>query len=77
VGNAIDVLPVEADDVARMARAVADALDLRGPADMDIRRGADGKPRLLEVNARIGAHALRAPQVFDALVQLYESGCRG
>lgn len=77
VGNAIDVRPVEADDVANLARAVADALDLRGPADMDIRRGADGKPRLLEVNARIGAHALRAPQVFDALVQLYESGCRG
>jgi carbamoyl-phosphate synthase large subunit len=77
VGNAIDVCPVAADDVARLAHAVADALDLRGPADMDIRRGADGKPCLLEVNARIGAHALRAPQVFDALVELYESGCRG
>lgn len=77
VGNAVDVRPVEADDVANLARAAAAALDLRGPADLDIRRGADGKPRVLEVNARIGAHALRAPQVFDALVQLYESGCRG
>ncbi|HJW81230.1 MAG TPA: ATP-grasp domain-containing protein [Acidiferrobacterales bacterium] len=77
VGNAVDVRPVEAEDVARLAAAVAAALDLRGPADMDIRRGSDGVARLLEINARIGAHALRAPQLFDALVALFESGCRG
>ena len=73
----MDVRPVECEDVARLAAAVAMALDLRGPADMDIRRGSDGVARLLEINARIGAHALRAPQLFDALVALFESGCRG
>ncbi len=77
VGNAVDVRPVECEDVARLAAAVAAALDLRGPADMDIRRGSDGVARLLEINARIGAHALRAPLLFDTLVALFESGCRG
>jgi carbamoyl-phosphate synthase large subunit len=77
VGNAVDVRPVECEDVARLAAEVAVALDLRGPADLDIRRGADGVARLLEINARIGAHALRAPRLFDVLAALFEAGCRG
>jgi hypothetical protein len=32
---------------------------------------------LLEINARIGAHTLRAPQIFDALVELFNAGCLG
>ncbi len=77
VGNAIEVVPVNAPDVAALAEAAASALGLTGPLDMDIRRGRDGTPRLLEINARIGAHALRAPRVFEVLVELFEQGNRG
>jgi carbamoyl-phosphate synthase large subunit len=74
VGNAIAVKPVAAPDVAQLAEDTARALGLTGPLDMDIRRGRDGAPRLLEVNARIGAHALAAPTVFDVLVELVRQG---
>lgn len=74
VGNALDVVPAHAPDVAALSEAAASALGLTGPIDMDIRRGADGLPRLLEINARIGAHAPRAPEVFDVLVELFERG---
>jgi carbamoyl-phosphate synthase large subunit len=77
VGNALEVVPVAAPDVAALAEAAATVLGLTGPIDMDVRRGADGVPRLLEINARIGAHALRAPRVFDVLVELFEQGHRG
>jgi carbamoyl-phosphate synthase large subunit len=77
VGNAIAVKPVDAPDVARLAASAAQVLGLTGPLDMDIRRGRDGSPRLLEINARIGAHALAAPAVFDVLVALVRAGHRG
>lgn len=82
VGNAIGVKPlaatdVSAQDVALLAEKAAIALALTGPLDMDIRRGVDGVPRLLEINARIGAHALKAPAVFDVLVELVRQGHRG
>ncbi len=77
VGNAIEVKAVEATDVLTLAENTARALALTGPIDMDIRRGQDGVPRLLEINARIGAHALKAPAVFDVLVELVRQGHRG
>ncbi len=77
VGNAIEVKAVEAPDVAALAEDAARALALTGPLDMDIRRGDDGIPRLLEINARIGAHALRAPKLFNVLVELVQQGNRG
>lgn len=77
VGNAVAVKPADAPDVAGLADAAAAVLGLTGPLDMDIRRGRDGRPRLLEINARIGAHALKAPQVFDVLVELVRAGHRG
>jgi carbamoylphosphate synthase large subunit len=82
VGNATGVKPLavtddNAADIARLAEQVANTLELTGPLDMDIRRGQDGKPRLLEINARIGAHALKAPAVFDVLVELVRQGHRG
>ena len=77
VGNALEVKAVDAPDVALLAEKSAQALALTGPLDMDIRRGADGVPRLLEINARIGAHALKAPAVFDVLVTLVKQGHRG
>ncbi len=77
VGNAIEVKPVDAPDVAALAEDAARALSLTGPLDMDIRRGNDGVPRLLEINARIGAHALKAPRLFNVLVELVQQGNRG
>lgn len=77
VGNALEIKPVPAPDVAALAEAAARALALTGPIDMDIRRERAGRPRVLEINARIGAHALSAPEVFDVLVALLRQGHRG
>ena len=77
VGNALEIEPVRAEDVARLARDAAAALRLCGPMDMDIRRDALGRPRVLEINARIGAHTLKAPRVFDSLIGLFRQGQLG
>ncbi len=77
VGNAVEVKAVDAPDIAVLAAEAARALSLTGPLDMDIRRGRDGAPRLLEINARIGAHSLKAPALFNALVELAQQGHRG
>lgn len=77
VGNAVELKAVDAPDVAKIAEDSARALSLTGPIDMDIRRGDDGIPRLLEINARIGAHSLRAPHLFDVLIALVQQGHRG
>lgn len=77
VGNALEVKAVEAPDVALLAENAARALSLTGPLDMDIRRGNDGIPRLLEINARVGAHALKAPALFDTLSAWVHEGHRG
>lgn len=77
VGNATEVKAVDVPDVAALAEDAASALGLTGPLDMDIRRGNDGMPRLIEINARIGAHALKAPAMFDVLVDLVRQGHRG
>jgi carbamoylphosphate synthase large subunit len=70
VGNAVEVLPVEAPDIAATAIAAACALTLAGPVDIDIRRGSDGLPRVLEINARLGAHAHRVPELFQRMAEL-------
>ena len=77
VGNALEIERVQADDVARLAHDAAAALHLCGPMDIDIRRDALGRPRVLEINARIGAHTLEAPGIFDALVRLHRKGHLG
>ncbi len=56
VGNAAEVLRVKAPDVAALARAAGSCLGFVGPIDVDIRRGADGRPAVLEINARFGAN---------------------
>lgn len=76
-GNAIALREVIAPDVAALARAAVLAVGLTGPADMDIRRDAAGAPCILEINARIGAHTLRAPEIFEAMIRLYLSGQLG
>ncbi|RXZ38694.1 ATP-grasp domain-containing protein [Oxalobacteraceae bacterium CAVE-383] len=76
-GNALALERVSAPDVQDLALSAARALDLAGPVDMDIRRDVNGVAHVLEINARIGAHTHKAPEIFDALVGLYETGYLG
>ncbi|MBB4905146.1 ATP-grasp domain-containing protein [Actinophytocola algeriensis] len=62
------VRPAHAPDVAALAWSAAAAIGLRGPVDVDVRRGSDGRPAVLDVNARFGAHSARTPAVLDALL---------
>lgn len=72
VGNAEGVRRLEAgeaDDVACLAARAVEALGLLGPVDLDIRRGEDGVPVVLEVNPRFGAWSAAAPEILDALLE--------
>ncbi|MDY5138838.1 hypothetical protein R6H00_06525, partial [Actinotignum timonense] len=44
---------------------------LSGAADVDIRRDTHGRPALIEINARFGAHSAHAPELLDALLEAY------
>jgi len=68
VGNAVHVQRVIRRDVAEVAIVAARKLHLEGPIDMDIRRDRNGIPRILEINARVGANILSTVEVFEALL---------
>ena len=51
-----------------MALAAVRALGLTGPVDVDVRRLVDGRPVVLEVNARFGANSAAAPELLDAVL---------
>ncbi|HMQ65015.1 MAG TPA: ATP-grasp domain-containing protein [Arachnia sp.] len=77
VGNAVSVVRADgSDDVRAVAVAAADALDLTGPADIDVRRRADGVPVVLEVNARFGANSAAAPELLDAVIETCPQNAR-
>ena len=68
VGNALAVEPApEEKDLYDLAVRVVKALSLEGPIDMDIRRDAQGTPKVLEINARVGANVLHVPEVLETL----------
>ncbi len=73
VGNAAGVERVKEGDVARLAEDAVRALSLEGPLDVDIRRGADGHPAILEINARVGANVRSADEVLDAMMAHWEA----
>jgi carbamoylphosphate synthase large subunit len=73
VGNAKSVRRVMDEDVAKLARQAAGAMELSGPLDIDIRRKSDGTPVVLEINARFGANIRHAVEVFDAALAEYLS----
>ena len=75
VGNAAQVERAEDEQVTRLAVQTAQALDLQGPVDMDIRYTADGTPVLLEVNARFGANSAHAPEILDAFLAEVSGAC--
>lgn len=71
VGNAVTTvrLPAgEAPDVVAVATAAVEALGLVGPIDLDVRREADGRPVVLEINSRFGANSATAPELLDAVL---------
>ena len=45
-----------------------------GPLDVDVRRGKDGRPAVLEINARFGANIAFAPEILDAALAEWGSG---
>jgi predicted ATP-grasp superfamily ATP-dependent carboligase len=51
-GNALAVERADDPEVEDLAERATRALCLEGPIDIDIRRGEDGRPAILEVNAR-------------------------
>ncbi len=71
VGNAAEVVRLAAGsepDVEAVAARTAEALDLVGPLDMDVRRAEDGRPLVLEINSRFGANSAHAPELLDAVL---------
>ncbi len=72
VGNAISVERTRSEDVAAVAEAAVRALDLEGPLDLDVRRAPDGRPLVLEINARVGANVRAAEEVLQAMLDRWE-----
>ena len=68
IGNALAVERAHREDIAQMCARIAKTLGLTGPTDIDIRLDGAGVPRLLEINARLGANALSANEVMDDLL---------
>jgi carbamoyl-phosphate synthase large subunit len=69
IGNATGVCrPPGCHDIAEIAVETVNALELTGPVDMDVRRLPDGRPVVLEVNARFGANSAAAPELLDAVL---------
>ena len=73
-GNATAVERADRPDVVDLGAAVSRALRLVGPLDMDVRLRANGAPALLEVNARLGANALSAPEVLERFHDAWRRG---
>jgi len=73
-GNAAGVERAEHEGVRQVAVLAARALDLCGPLDVDVRLRRDGTPAVLEVNARLGANALSAAEVLEALHDAWRAG---
>lgn len=71
VGNAVGAIRApdgQAAEVAAVAVAAVEALDLVGPVDMDVRLDSTGSPYVLEVNGRFGALSAHAPELLDLVL---------
>ena len=73
VGNALAVERAQRQDVAELGLRACEAIGLTGPADIDIRIDADGTPKLLEINARLGANILSAEEIIEDLLADWKS----
>jgi biotin carboxylase len=68
VGNATGVRAADRPDVVVLANEAARVMMLEGAIDMDIRMGENGRPKVLEVNARVGAHVLQAGGILERML---------
>jgi len=68
IGNALSVQRVIRRDMAELGIRVTRALKLEGPIDMDVRRDRNGVPRVLEINARVGANVLATDEILESLL---------
>jgi carbamoyl-phosphate synthase large subunit len=73
-GNATGVERAAHPAVREEAIRAARALELAGPLDVDVRLRRDGTPVILEINARLGANVLTAPEVREALLVAWRAG---
>lgn len=73
VGNALAVERAHREDIVQLCSQAVKTLGIIGPADIDVRLDATGTPRLLEINARLGANALSASEVLDDLMSDWKS----
>ncbi len=74
VGNAAEVRRASAPDVVELACGAARAMGFVGPLDVDVRRGRDGTPAVLEINARFGANIAHAPEILDSALAAWGIG---
>ena len=68
VGNAEGVERADLPDVAELAASASRALGLEGPIAIDVRRDRQGRPLVLDVNARVGANIRAADEVLETLL---------
>ena len=68
VKNPTPVEVVHEAHVAELAVKTAAALELEGLIDIDIRKGSDGTPGVLETNASVGVNVLRAEGVLESML---------
>jgi len=61
----------EDSEIAAVAVSASAALGLTGPFNVDIRRLQDGRPAVLEVEARFGMFSAHAPRLLDAVLDQY------
>lgn len=73
-GNAAGVERADHPAVREVAERAVRALALAGPLDVDVRLRRDGTPAVLEINARLGANSLSAPEVLEALAAAWRAG---
>ncbi len=71
IGNAQAVKRVCDTEVKRLGEQAALRLGLIGPLDIDIRKNDNGAPVILEINTRLGANCLAAPEILDALLWMW------
>lgn len=70
----VSIRKVQHSDVASVAASAAAALGLTGPFSVDIRRLQDGKPAVLEVEARFGMFSAHAPRILDRILDRLAQG---
>ncbi|MCD4852222.1 ATP-grasp domain-containing protein [Arthrobacter sp. AK01] len=61
-------------DVARLAASAAAALGLTGALAVDVRRMRDGRPVVLEIEARFSAYSAFVPQLLDNVLMRCSQG---